>query len=138
MGLPEAPDPGLQALQRAGQIASPVTDPRFIAGFYAASALAGYGLVASGAIGGGSLTTLAGEEGVGLVGNQAVNQMISAGQRELLRDMFKTGRIPKDISAQTLKLYKELAERAIAEGKDALGVQAQRLEIIAKALRSIK
>ena len=52
--------------------------------------------------------------------------------------MFKTGRIPKEISARTLKLYKEIAERAIAEGKDALGVQAQRLEIIAKALRSIQ
>jgi hypothetical protein len=52
--------------------------------------------------------------------------------------MFKTGRIPKDISPRTLKLYKELTQRAIADGKDALGVQAQRLEMIAKALRIVK
>ena len=37
-----------------------------------------------------------------------------------------------------VRLYKELAERAIAEDKDGLGVQAQRLHIIAKALRVIK
>ena len=73
LGLREPLSPGLMGLQRAGQIASPVTDPKVIAGFYAASAVVGYGLVASGAIGGGSLTTLAGEQGVGLMGNQAVN-----------------------------------------------------------------
>jgi len=137
-GLPEAQSPGLLALQRAGQLAGPVADIRGIGMFYGASALGGIALYAGGAFAGAELTTLAGENGVGLVGNQAVNQMISAAQRELLRDMFKTGEIPKDISPQTLRLYKEVAERAIAEGKDGLGVQAERLKIIAKALRIIK
>ncbi|WP_031497855.1 RHS repeat-associated core domain-containing protein [Bryobacter aggregatus] len=36
-------DPGLMALQRAGQIASPVTEPKNIAAFYIASAAVGYG-----------------------------------------------------------------------------------------------
>jgi RHS repeat-associated protein len=46
---PDTPDPGLQALQRAGQIAGPVGDARFIGGFYAASALAGFALYSGGA-----------------------------------------------------------------------------------------
>jgi RHS repeat-associated protein len=52
------PDPGLLALQRAGQLAGPVADARFIAGFYGASALAGYALYAGGAFAGGELTAL--------------------------------------------------------------------------------
>ncbi|MGC4082263.1 MAG: hypothetical protein QM736_09195 [Vicinamibacterales bacterium] len=120
------------------------TGRRAEAGFNAAliatsPALAlGAGVTVAGAVGAGGLTTLAGEQGVGLLGNNAINQMIGAAQRGLLREMFKTGRIPNGISERTLRLYKELAERAIAEGKDGLGVQAQRLEIIAKALRLIK
>jgi hypothetical protein len=54
IGLPSAPsqdDMRLGALQQAGQTASPVTDPRFIAGWYGASALGGLGLNALGVTG---------------------------------------------------------------------------------------
>jgi RHS repeat-associated protein len=54
----ELPDPGLMALKRAGQIASPVADPKNIAAFYGLSALGGLGLYAVGAFGGGELVTL--------------------------------------------------------------------------------
>jgi len=92
-------------------------------------------MVATGAIGGSALTTLSGENGVGLVTNQAINRMIGTVQRELLKDFFKTGRIPEGLSQRTLQLYKEIAERAIAAGKDQLGVQAQRLQQITSALK---
>jgi hypothetical protein len=123
---------GAQAiLQSAGAVA----DPMFIADFYGASAVAGAALVAGGAVGGGTLTTLAGEDGLGMVGRQAINKMMNATQRELLRDFFKSGRLPQGLSPRTLELYKTLAERAIEAGKDQLGVQAERLAMIVKALR---
>jgi RHS repeat-associated protein len=89
----------------------------------AADAAAGYGL-----------TTLAGEDGLGLTGNQAINRMIGSAQRELLKDFFKSGKLPEGLSQRTLQLYKEVAQRAIAAGKDQLGVQAQRLAQINSVL----
>jgi RHS repeat-associated protein len=56
--LPEQPDPGLLALKRAGEMSSFVTDPKFIVGFYVASASAGLDLIQLGLIGGEELTTL--------------------------------------------------------------------------------
>jgi RHS repeat-associated protein len=75
------PDPGLMALQQAGQMASPVTDPRFIAGFYGASALGGLGFAALS--GGGGLTTLGTIEATGAssqiaTGSTAVYQSVNA------------------------------------------------------------
>ncbi len=61
LGLRSAPSGDelrLGALPRAGQLAGPVADPRFIAGFYGASTLAGYALYAGGAFAGGELTAL--------------------------------------------------------------------------------
>lgn len=52
------PDPALMALSQAGQLASPITDPRFIAGLYGASALAGGALYLGGAFAGGVHSTL--------------------------------------------------------------------------------
>lgn len=92
-------------------------------------------MMAAGAIGGTGLTTLAGEDGLDLVGNQAINRMIGSAQRELLKDFFKSGKLPEGLSQRTLQLYKEVAQRAIAAGKDQLGVQAQRLQMIMNAIK---
>jgi hypothetical protein len=123
---------GINAL---GQTGATMNDPRTYAAWFGASGLVGGAMVATGAIGGSALTTLSGENGVGLVTNQAINRMIGTVQRELLKDFFKTGRIPEGLSQRTLQLYKEIAERAIAAGKDQLGVQAQRLQQITSALK---
>jgi RHS repeat-associated protein len=117
-----------------GTAGATMNDPRTFAGWYGASAMAGMAFIGSGAIGGTGFTTLAGDDGLGLVGKQAVNRMIGAAQRDLLRDFFRTGKLPEGLSQQTLRLYKTAAERAIAAGKDQLGVQAQRLEMISNAL----
>jgi RHS repeat-associated protein len=95
----------------------------------------GGAIVATDAIAGYGLTTLAGEDGLGMASNQAINRMIGATQRELLKDFFKSGKLPEGLSQRTLQLYKEVAQRAIAAGKDQLGVQAQRLQMITNAMR---
>jgi hypothetical protein len=59
---------------------------------------------------------------------------MGASQRELLKDFFKTGKLPPGLSQRTLQLYKTIAQRAIA-GKDQLEVQAQRIQMINNALR---
>ncbi len=92
----------------------------------------GLGLSAVGT--GAGLTTRAGEEGLDLAGDQAINRMIGNSQRELIREFFKSGKLPEGLSQQSLKLYAELANRAIAAGKDGLGVQAQRLAQINSVL----
>jgi hypothetical protein len=40
--------------------------------------------------------------------------MIGSAQRELLKDFFKSGKLPEGLYQRTLQLYKELAQRAIA------------------------
>jgi hypothetical protein len=119
-----------QGYRTLGTAGATMNDPRTYAIWYGASAVVGGALVASGAIGGGTLTTLAGEDGLGLAGRQAINRMIGDSQRKLLGELFRTGRAPEGLSQRTLQLYKTLAERAIAAGKDQLGVQAQRLQMI--------
>ena len=101
-------------------------------GYAAVFGTAGAGAVVGSA---GGLMTIAGDSGLDLLGNQAINRMIGASQRELLKDFFKSGQLPKGLSQQTLRLYKEVAQRAIAAGKDQLGVQAQRLQMIINAIR---
>ena len=62
--------------------------------------------------------------------------MIGSGQRELLKEFFETGKVPDGLTEKSPQLYKEVAQRAIAAGKDELlGVQAQRLQMIASALK---
>jgi len=51
-------NPAFSAVAQGIQAASPVTDPRFIAGFYGASAAGGSALYGGGAFAGGQLTTL--------------------------------------------------------------------------------
>ena len=119
-----------QGYRTLGTAGATMNDPRTYAAWFGASAVVGGALVASGAIGGGTLTTLAGEDGLGLAGRQAINRMIGDSQRALLREFFKTGKLPEGLSQRSLQLAKTLAQRAIAAGKDQLGVQAQRLQMI--------
>lgn len=45
-------------------------------------------------------------------------------------------KLPPGVTGETLVKYRELAIRAIGAGKDTLGVQAKRVEIIDAILRS--
>ncbi len=82
-----------------------------------------------------TLTTLAGEDGVGLQSARAINRIIGNRQRELLGELFKTGKPPEGLSRRSLQLYKTIAQRAIAAGKDGGGEQARRLQLIDNALK---
>jgi RHS repeat-associated protein len=141
LGRPPSSDPFSYARSVFSQpslqtAAATMNDPRTYALWFGASATLGYGLYAAGAFeAGGALTTLSGENGLDLIGNRAINQMIGDGQRELLKEFFETGKAPEGLTEKSLQLYKEVAQRAIAAGKDQLGVQAQRLQMITSALK---
>jgi hypothetical protein len=78
----------------------------------------------------------AGETGTDLIeGTNTLNKIIGGEQRELLKDFFKTGERPNGLSDRTLKIYKDIAQRAIDAGKDGLKVQAERIKMIANALK---
>jgi RHS repeat-associated protein len=80
--------------------------------------------------------SLAGETGTDLIeGTNTLNKVIGGEQRELLKDFFKTGERPNGLSDRTLKIYKDVAQRAIDAGKDGLKVQAERIKMIANALK---
>ena len=96
------------------------------------------GVTVGGAIAGTQMVTIGGEAGLNLLGNQALNQAIGLSQRALLRRFFLEGQVPPGITRQALELYREIARRAIAEGKDQLGVQAARLKLIEQALRQLR
>src|SRR3989449_7847803 len=84
-------------------------------------------------------TTLAGETGTDLIAStNALNKIIGGSQRELLKQLFKTGDIPEGLSQRTLQIYKEVAQRAIAAGKDASGLQRIRIQIIDAALKAMR
>jgi RHS repeat-associated protein len=96
------------------------------------------GLTVGGAAAGTEIITIAGEAGFDLMGNQALNQAIGASQRGLLRMLFKEGRLSPELSRRALELYREVAKRAIAEGKDGLGEQARRLRLIEEVLKRVR
>lgn len=85
------------------------------------------------AVGAGALTGEAGTYGI--ESTNALNQAIGASQRKLLTQIFETGDSPEGLSQRTLQIYKDIAQRAIAAGKDNVGVQAVRLKIIDEALK---
>lgn len=73
------PDPGLMALQQAGQLASPVADIRGIGLFYGASAVAGAALYAGGAFAGAELTTMGSLGSGGVLTNAQAGSIIGWG-----------------------------------------------------------
>ena len=79
---------------------------------------------------------LTGEAGTyGIESTNTLNQIIGGPQRELLKEFFETGKAPEGLSQRTLQIYKDIAQRAVAAGKDQLGVQAQRIQMISNALK---
>jgi hypothetical protein len=80
--------------------------------------------------------SLAGETGTDLIeSTNTLNKIIGGPQRELLKEFFETGKAPEGLSQRTLQIYKDIAQRAVAAGKDQLGVQAQRIQMISNALK---
>ncbi len=82
--------------------------------------------------------SLAGETGTELIeSTNTLNKIIGGPQRELLKEFFKSeGRqVPEGLSNRSLQIYKTIAQRAIAAGKDQAGVQTQRLKWIVDALK---
>jgi RHS repeat-associated protein len=80
--------------------------------------------------------SLAGETGTDLIeSTNTLNKIIGGPQRELLKEFFETGKAPEGLSQRTLQIYKQIAQRAISAGKDQLGVQAQRIQMISNALK---
>lgn len=115
------------ALETAGAMAEPgvnaamaLTAPNFFVAGGASVALPGQAAVAE--------TTIL---------PSTLNHLIGPFQRELLIQFFRSrgGSVPEGLSSESLKFYAEIAKRAIAEGKDELGVQAMRLKWIAEALK---
>ena len=122
-----------------GTAGAVMNDPRTYALWTGASAVGG-GLVAwglSATAASAEMTTLGVGTGLDAFSSQALNQLISAAERQLLRDFFKTKVLPKALSPRALRIYAEIAKRAIAAGKDGLGVQAARLALIEEALRKL-
>ena len=82
---------------------------------------------------------MAGETGTDLIeSTNTLNKIIGGPQRELLKELkefFETGKAPEGLSQRTLQIYKDIAQRAVAAGKDQLGVQAGRIQMIANALK---
>jgi hypothetical protein len=119
-----------------------MTDPRTYAVWAGASLVAGAGVAGGLALtaSSSSVTTL-GLQSIGPgfsgLGNQALNQLISASQRALLRQFFKTGVLPEGLSARTLLIYAEIARRVVLAANDASGVQATRLTQIWGALQQL-
>jgi RHS repeat-associated protein len=77
--------------------------------------------------------------------NEELNELIGDQQRQLLREFFgksvkgARGRmenfhVPEGLARQTLEIYREVANRAIAQGIDGLGVQRLRLQLIERAI----
>jgi RHS repeat-associated protein len=63
-----------------------------------------------------------------------LNQSLPSQQRELLREFFDTGKLPTGLQEKTLRVYREIAIRAVNSGKDVLGEQARRIGLIERTL----
>ncbi len=54
-----------------------------------------------------------------------------------VRDRLQDFSLPKGLTRESLLRYKVIAEKTIAEGRDKLGVQKLRLELVERALREL-
>jgi RHS repeat-associated protein len=68
---------------------------------------------------------------------QFTTNLPASPNRDLLSKFFKTGDLPQGLSKASLEAYKELAIRAVEAGKDKMGVQAQRIEMINRILEKM-
>ncbi len=123
-------NPAFGAVTQGVQAASPVADPRFIAGFYGASALGGLALYGSGAFAGGQLTTLGLQTGAAAtegstalagtlnISKHAAQRMAEPGfTRDMIRATIKNGAWYWDPKNGT---FNYVLRGGFASGKDAL------------------
>ncbi|MFZ5927629.1 MAG: RHS repeat-associated core domain-containing protein [Acidobacteriota bacterium] len=124
-------NPAFSAVAQGIQAASPVTDPRFIAGFYGASVVDGLALYGGGAFAGGQLTTLglqtgaatATEGSTALAGTlnlskHAIQRMAERGfTRDMIQATIKNGTRYWDPKNGT---FNYVLRGGFASGKDAL------------------
>ena len=68
----------------------------------------------------------------------ALKGIIQGRATQLLREFFKTGKLPEGLTRQHLEAYREIAKRTIEQGRDTIGQQAVRLKQIEKALETLK
>ena len=79
----------------------------------AGNALAGVSIPLLPMAGGSELISLGAGDELGITSNAAANEMIGATQRDLLKQFFKTGKLPEGLTQGTLRIYRAVAERAI-------------------------
>jgi hypothetical protein len=69
----------------------------------------------------------------------SLKEIIKGRATELLRQFFKPPyELPRGLTRQHLEAYREVAKRAIEQGKDTIGEQAFRLRLIEKALEALQ
>lgn len=84
-----------------------------------------------------------------LTRGEIARKFISPMQKNLLEEFFGRGfagakerlanfYVPNNLLRESLKAYKEIARRTIAENLDKSGVQALRLQLVGKALAEIE
>jgi RHS repeat-associated protein len=144
-GLPDAPDPGLMTLQRAGQIAGPVADPRNIAAFYGASILGGTAYAAYGAYTGSaaiaSFSLRAAALAARLAAAVAALKQLSPEQYKLVQDWvgkLKPGNPitspPPGLTPDAMQRYVDVAKAYLANGGPGVAVQQFRIAAIESVL----
>jgi RHS repeat-associated protein len=146
LGLNDPGLNGLAALNLAGRMSAPVTDPKNIAAFYGLSALGGLGLYASGALAGGELTTLGLSEeiltnqaaggiigwGTGQAGAGATRSLARGLTRAAVEEMKQKG-LTKATVEQLLRTYQPAAVEAAQKGITNTQLQP-RIELMQKIL----
>ena len=145
----ESIDPfGRAVLERLNQMPM----QRFIGVVYVGSVAVGAagGAICSVACDGASALNMGGDYGERLiataqdangknVGESILNRMMSLDQRRLLVQYFDTGELPEGLTERSLQIYKEIAQRTIAAGRDeGLNIQETRLTMIDNALKLLK
>lgn len=69
--------------------------------------------------------------------NRVLREFFGQGTRGKLKDL-KDFKIPPGLTKQALERYAEIARRAVESGNDKSGVQRDRLELIERALKTMK
>jgi hypothetical protein len=95
--------------------------------------------------GGSELISLGAGDELGITSYAAANEMIGATQRDLLKQFFKTGKLPEGLTQGTLRIYRAVAERTIqryeagtvSEKVAEVGIKVQqaRIDLISSVLK---
>ena len=124
--------------------AGPMIAPRAFGGAGAgAGSGAGYGGAAAGAGRAGASAAAAGAQRFSKGEVAGLRELFGRSQQGIaeLLERLNSGRnvpLPNGVTPETLSRYREIAEQAIRDGKDALGVQAKRIVAIDELLRRMR